>query len=108
MKDEKRQYDILQVMARCMAMLIYFEEGNYSLLESHIGSARFYFSKHGIESKLTSTLGNALLKILKQIDQEEKRKLFEKLRVDLKAMLSLEKQNDFLTWFDFVQWTKGK
>ncbi|MCX6199562.1 MAG: hypothetical protein NTY88_10140 [Bacteroidetes bacterium] len=104
LKDEKRQYDILQVMARCMAMLIYFEVGNYSLLESQIGSARFYFSKHGIESKLTSTLGNALLKILKQIDKKERRKLFEKLSKDLKALLSSEKQNNFLTWFDFIQW----
>lgn len=106
MKDEKRQYGILQVLARCIAMIIYFEENNYSLLESQIGSARFYFSKHGIESKLTSTLGNALLKILKQIDKKERRKLLQKLSDDLKTILSAQKQNDFLNWFDFVQWAK--
>ncbi len=108
MKDEKRQYDILQVLARCMAMIFCFEENNYSLLESQIGSARFYFSKHGIESKLTSTLGNALLKILKQIDKKERRRLFEKLSDDLKTILAFEKQNDFLTWFDFVKWANNK
>ncbi len=104
MKDEKRQYDILQVLARCIAMIIYFEENNYSLLESQIGSARFYFSKHGIESKLTSTLGNALLKILKQIDKKERRNLLQKLSNDLKTILSAEKQNEFLSSFDFVKW----
>ncbi len=106
LKDEKRQYDILQVLARCMAMIIYYEESNYSLLESQIGSARFYFSKHKIESKLTATLGNSLLKILKQVDKNEKRKLFEKLLADLNAILSTKNQNDFLNWFDFLHWAQ--
>lgn len=108
LKDEKRQYDILQVLARCMAMLIYFEQNDFSLLESTINSARFYLSKHHIESKLTIMLGGSLLRILKQFDKKEKKKLFQKLSDDLKTVLSSEKENDFLRWFDFGNWCSGK
>ncbi len=108
MKDPKRQYDFLQVLARCILMIIYFEDDNSSLVESQLNSARFYFKTHGIESSLCTTLGAGLLKIMREIDKKKRKALFAKLAEQLKKIPDAASSNPELGMFDFGEWCKGK
>jgi len=90
--------------ARILALIIYFEIGEYSLLAYNIESTRKYFSRKGMSSPLT----NQLFLYLKSFDNPEKSKK-ELLALQKIAAIDLEEYTEsFVQKVNLTAWIKQR
>jgi hypothetical protein len=90
--------------ARILALMIYFEIGEYSLLAYNIESTRKYFSRKGISSPVI----NQLFLYLKSFDNPEKSKK-ELLALQKIAAIDLEEHTEsFVRKVNLTAWIKQR
>lgn len=97
------------IITRLFFIIIYFETGDYDLIESQLRSIDRFINKQNISFELEHTVICYLKKILRKEDETEKLNLFKKLKKELKSKpFKTYIDSNILDHFNFNAWIDAK
>lgn len=94
--------------ARIFNLIIHYELGNHDLLEYIIKSTSRYLTKRQRAYEVENLIMSGIKKLAKSYDDEQKDKIYQNLKKDLKAILKQESEKIILEYFDFYTWLESK
>ena len=98
----------LQLMARLLSLILHFEMGNTTLIESLLRTTSYYISRHSD----SAAFERLLLRFIREAHQSSsKKELVELLAVikkDFETLAQDSTQSVFTQYFDFIAWLESK
>ncbi|MFT7344369.1 MAG: hypothetical protein ACI9XP_000953 [Lentimonas sp.] len=106
--NEQRLRQDIYGFARVFNLILHYEMENYEFLEYLIKSASRYISKQERDMELELTVIKSLRKLAKSNSVNEKRLVFEDLKVKMESFLLDENENVVTEYFHIFAWVDSK
>ncbi|MEM0997010.1 MAG: hypothetical protein AAGN35_08025 [Bacteroidota bacterium] len=98
----------LQGFARLLVLMVHFDLGNYSVVESSHDSARRFLQKHGRMHRFEKTVLKSFRTMVKHVNTPQYRRELELLFQEFRALAQDEFEQRAFSFLDFGEWLEGK